>query len=156
MMLDHTRDFVHRYVMQGFDPTDLAHTSVKLFFTRWITHFCAPIFVFLAGTGIYLQAARGKSRGELSRFLVTRGLWLIVLEFTAVRIAVTFNFDYRFLGIMQVENRFLRRRVSGGRFSELNRSSQPSYFRDGSLAYGVGRRLESGSRTSFACQRDQQ
>jgi uncharacterized membrane protein len=102
MMLDHTRDFVHRYVMQGFDPTDLAHTSVKLFFTRWITHFCAPIFVFLAGTGIYLQAARGKSRAELSRFLVTRGLWLIVLEFTAVRVAVTFNFDYRFLGIMQV------------------------------------------------------
>jgi uncharacterized membrane protein len=102
MMLDHTRDFVHRYVMQGFDPTDLAHTSVKLFFTRWITHFCAPIFVFLAGTGIYLQAARGKSRNELSRFLVTRGLWLIVLEFTAVRISVTFNFDYRFLGIMQV------------------------------------------------------
>ncbi|MEA2204086.1 MAG: hypothetical protein QOE77_862 [Blastocatellia bacterium] len=102
MMLDHTRDFVHRYVMQGFDPTDLAHTSVKLFFTRWITHFCAPIFVFLAGTGIYLQAARGKSRGELSRFLLTRGLWLIVLEFTAVRVAVTFNFKYSFLGIMQV------------------------------------------------------
>jgi uncharacterized membrane protein len=102
MMLDHTRDFVHRYVMQGFDPTDLAHTSVKLFFTRWITHFCAPVFVFLAGTGAYLQLARGKSKRELSRFLVTRGLWLIVLEFTWVRIAVTFNVDYRFLGVMQV------------------------------------------------------
>ena len=102
MMLDHTRDFVHRYVLQGFDPTDLQHTSVKLFFTRWITHYCAPVFVFLAGTGIYLQQARGKSKSELSRFLITRGLWLIVLEFTWVRTAVVFNFDYRFLGVMQV------------------------------------------------------
>ena len=102
MMLDHTRDFVHRYVFQGFDPTDLAHTSVKLFFTRWITHFCAPVFVFLAGTGTYLQLARGKSKQELSRFLVTRGLWLIVLEFTWVRTSFQFNFDYRFLGLMQV------------------------------------------------------
>ncbi|MDQ1639252.1 MAG: hypothetical protein QOF62_2591 [Pyrinomonadaceae bacterium] len=102
MMLDHTRDFVHRYALQGFDPTDLAHTSPKLFFTRWITHFCAPIFVFLAGTGAYLQVARGKTKNQLSRFLFTRGLWLVVLEFTAVRISVTFNVDYRFLGAMQV------------------------------------------------------
>jgi uncharacterized membrane protein len=102
MMLDHTRDFVHRYVLQGFDPTDLAHTSVKLFFTRWITHFCAPVFVFLAGTGAYLQIMRGKSKRSLSRFLITRGFWLIVLEFTWVRMAVTFNTDYRFLGGMQV------------------------------------------------------
>jgi uncharacterized membrane protein len=102
MMLDHTRDFVHRYALQGFDPTDLAHTSVKLFLTRWITHLCAPVFVFLAGTGAYLQIARGKSKGSLSRFLVTRGLWLIVLEFTWVRISYQFNFDYRFLGLMQV------------------------------------------------------
>lgn len=102
MMLDHTRDFVHRYVLQGFDPTDLAHTSVKLFLTRWITHFCAPVFVFLAGTGAYLQIARGKSKSTLSRFLVTRGLWLIVLEFTWIRMAVTFNTDYRFLGGLQV------------------------------------------------------
>jgi len=102
MMLDHTRDFVHRYALQGFDPTDLAHTSVKLFLTRWITHFCAPVFVFLAGTGAYLQFARGKSRKELSRFLVTRGLWLVVLEFTLVRLGATFSVDYRFLGMMQV------------------------------------------------------
>src|SRR6266404_7284882 len=73
MMLDHTRDFVHYAVLQGFDPTDLSHTSVKIFLTRWITHYCAPIFVFLAGTGAYLQFARGKSKGELSRFLITRG-----------------------------------------------------------------------------------
>ncbi|HKP46300.1 MAG TPA: heparan-alpha-glucosaminide N-acetyltransferase domain-containing protein [Pyrinomonadaceae bacterium] len=102
MMLDHTRDFVHYLAIRGFDPTDLSNTSVKLFLTRWITHFCAPVFVFLAGTGIYLQLARGKSKSRLSRFLVTRGLWLIFLEFTWVRIAVTFNFDYRFLGLAQV------------------------------------------------------
>src|ERR1700686_8093 len=102
MMLDHTRDFIHYAAIQGFDPTDLQHTSVKIFFTRWITHFCAPVFVLLAGTGAYLQFARGKSKRELSRFLVTRGFWLIVLEFTWVRICVTFNVDYRFLGVMQV------------------------------------------------------
>jgi len=102
MMLDHTRDFVHRDVMLGFDPTDLTKTNVILFFTRWITHFCAPVFVFLAGTGTYLQFMRGKSKRELSRFLVTRGLWLIFLEFTWIRISVTFNVDYRFIGIMQV------------------------------------------------------
>jgi uncharacterized membrane protein len=102
MLLDHTRDFVHRGQLMGLDPTDLATTNPMLFFTRWITHFCAPVFVFLAGTGAYLQFARGKSKSELSKFLVTRGLWLIVLEFTVVRCAVFLNFDYTFLGIMQV------------------------------------------------------
>jgi len=102
MMLDHTRDFVHRDVLQGFDPTDLSRTNVALFFTRWITHFCAPVFVFLAGTGTYLQLIRGKSKSDLSRFLITRGFWLILLEFTVVRISVVFNVDYGFLGVMQV------------------------------------------------------
>jgi len=103
MMLDHTRDFVHYAAIQGFDPTDLSHTSAKLFFTRWITHFCAPVFVFLAGTSAYLQLARGKSKGELSRFLITRGLWLIFLELTLVRIGAFFNVDYiQFLGVAQV------------------------------------------------------
>ena len=101
MMLDHTRDFVHSASYQ-FDPTDLTQTNVALFFTRWITHYCAPIFVFLAGTGAYLQFARGKSKKDLSRFLITRGLWLIVLEFTLVRLGATFSVDYRFLGMMQV------------------------------------------------------
>src|SRR3989440_2985313 len=101
MMLDHTRDFVHSGALL-FDPLDLSKTTTALFLTRWITHFCAPVFVFLAGTGTYLQLARGKSKRDLSRFLVTRGLWLIVLEFTWIRIAVTFNVDYRFLGAMQV------------------------------------------------------
>lgn len=101
MMLDHTRDFVHSGNFQ-FDPTDLTRTTVTLFLTRWVTHYCAPIFVFLAGTGAYLQWARGKSKRELSKFLLTRGLWLIVLELTVVRLGVFFSFDYRFLGFLQV------------------------------------------------------
>ncbi|MEX2110959.1 MAG: heparan-alpha-glucosaminide N-acetyltransferase domain-containing protein [Gemmatimonadaceae bacterium] len=102
MLLDHTRDFVHADGLR-FDPTDVARTWPLLFFTRWITHFCAPIFVFLAGTGAYLQQLRGKSKQELSRFLVTRGLWLIVLEFTVVRLGVFFTVDYwNLLGFMQV------------------------------------------------------
>lgn len=101
MMLDHTRDFLHNAVFQ-FDALDVTRTNVALFFTRWITHFCAPAFVFLAGTSAYLQFARGKSKRELSRFLVTRGLWLIVLEVTLVRLGVTFSFDYRMLGFLQV------------------------------------------------------
>src|SRR5947199_2386903 len=66
MMLDHTRDFVH-WGGPNLDPTDLTKTNVALFFTRWITHYCAPIFVFLAGTGAYLQFARGKSKRDLSK-----------------------------------------------------------------------------------------
>src|SRR6185312_5766461 len=96
MMLDHTRDFVHNAAL-AFDATDLSRTNVALFITRWITHYCAPVFVFLAGTGAYLQWARGKSKKQLSWFLITRGLWLIVLEVTVIKIGVTFNLDYRFV-----------------------------------------------------------
>src|ERR1700741_1807419 len=101
MMLDHTRDFVHNAAL-AFDPTDLSRTNVALFLTRWITHYCAPVFVFLAGTGAYLQWARGKSKKQLSWFLLTRGLWLIVLEVTVVKVGVTFSLDYRFVGFLQV------------------------------------------------------
>src|SRR3954471_18676071 len=101
MMLDHTRDFVHSGAFQ-FDPTDLSKTTTAIFLTRWITHYCAPIFVFLAGTGAYLQLARGKNKTELSKFLLTRGLWLIFLELTVVRFGVFFNLDIRFLGFLQV------------------------------------------------------
>lgn len=101
MMLDHTRDFVHSGALL-FDPLDLSKTTTALFLTRWITHFCAPVFVFLAGTGAFLQGARGKSKRELSRFLITRGLWLIVLEFTVVRLVAFFNLNPQFLGFVQV------------------------------------------------------
>src|SRR5689334_24658540 len=92
MMLDHTRDFLH-FQATLFDATDVARTTPMLFFTRWITHFCAPLFVFLAGTGSYFQTLRGKPKPALSRFLLTRGLWLIFLELTVLRVVIFFNFD---------------------------------------------------------------
>jgi uncharacterized membrane protein len=101
MLLDHTRDYIQTGAMQS-DPTNPANTTVPLFFTRWITHFCAPIFVFLAGTSIYLQRLNGKNNKELSWFLLTRGLWLIFLEFTVIRFAIVFNLDYTFFGMPQV------------------------------------------------------
>jgi uncharacterized membrane protein len=92
MALDHTRDF---FGIPGQNPTDLATATPALFLTRWITHFCAPVFFLLTGTGAYLSLRR-KSPGNLSGFLFTRGLWLIFLEVTLVRcFAYQFNFDYR-------------------------------------------------------------
>ena len=101
MLLDHTREFVHAGALQS-DPTDPASTTVAIFFTRWVTHFCAPVFVFLSGVSIYLQLLNGKSRPELSRFLWTRGLWLVFLEFTVVRFGTVFNLDYSYFGMAQV------------------------------------------------------
>jgi len=85
MALDHTRDFFHFGALHGHDPLDLQHTTPALFFTRWIMHYCAPTFIFLAGLGAYLSGTRGKSRRDLSRFLFTRGLWLVFLELTYVQ-----------------------------------------------------------------------
>jgi uncharacterized membrane protein len=91
MALDHVRDF---FGNSGFNPTDPAATTIPLFFTRWITHFCAPVFFLLTGTGAYLSLRR-KTKQELSRFLFTRGLWLIFLELVVVRcLGWQFNFDY--------------------------------------------------------------
>jgi uncharacterized membrane protein len=91
MALDHVRDF---FGNSGLNPTDPATTTIPLFFTRWITHFCAPVFFLLTGTGAYLSL-RKKTKRELSRFLFTRGLWLIFLELTVTRcLGWQFNFDY--------------------------------------------------------------
>lgn len=81
MALDHVREFM---TMVPFVPLDPAKTSPSLYLTRWVTHFCAPVFIFLAGTSAFLYQQRGRSRGEVSRFLLTRGFWLIVLNFTVV------------------------------------------------------------------------
>ncbi len=82
MAIDHTRDFFHAGAIQGINPLDLARTTPWIFLTRFITHYCAPIFMFLAGTGAFLSVMRGKPKRELSWFLVTRGAWLIFLELT--------------------------------------------------------------------------
>jgi len=97
MVLDHTRDFVNRQAFL-FDPLDLDKTSVALFLTRWVTHLCAPTFVLLSGVSIFLQAHRGKTGWPLSRFLLTRGLWLMFLEVTFVDL----GFDFRPAVFLQV------------------------------------------------------
>ena len=96
MAVDHTRDF---FTNLRFEPETLAQTYTTLFFTRWITHFCAPMFFFLAGTGAFFYGRR-HTPAELSRFLWTRGLWLIVLEFTVVGIAWSFQVPFGFFGVI--------------------------------------------------------
>ncbi|MEO6238112.1 MAG: heparan-alpha-glucosaminide N-acetyltransferase domain-containing protein [Vicinamibacterales bacterium] len=92
MALDHTRDF---FGIPGQNPTNLANASAALFLTRWITYFCAPVFFLLTGTGACLSLRR-KSVAGLSRYLLTRGLWLIFLELVLVRaVAYQFNIDYK-------------------------------------------------------------
>lgn len=87
MTLDHTRNFFSNI---SFNPLDLEQSNIPLFLTRWITHLCAPSFVFLAGVAAYLSLKRGKTQQQLARFLFIRGLWLIFLELTVVSLAWTF------------------------------------------------------------------
>ena len=92
MALDHVRDF---FGGVGVSPTNLATTTMPLFFTRWITHLCAPVFFLLTGTGAYL-AARRRPANDVAWLLFTRGAWLLVLEVVVLRcLGLTFNFDYR-------------------------------------------------------------
>jgi uncharacterized membrane protein len=90
MALDHTRDFINASAF-AFPPEDLTRTTAAIFLTRWITHICAPTFMLCAGLGAGLRLQRGTSVADLSRFLWTRGLWLIVLEFTLVRLGFFFS-----------------------------------------------------------------
>lgn len=96
MAIDHTRDF---FTNLAFEPENLSQTWAALFFTRWITHFCAPLFFFLAGTGAFYFGAR-RSPSALQKFLLTRGVWLIVVEFTLVGTAWTFKFPWGFFGVI--------------------------------------------------------
>jgi len=99
MALDHTRDFFHIGAMTS-DPLNPETTTGILFFTRWITHFCAPTFVFLSGLSAYLSA-QNKSRAQASAFLLKRGLWLVLMEIAVVSLGLTFNLQYNFI-ILQV------------------------------------------------------
>lgn len=97
MALDHTRDF---FTGLQFAPEDLSRTSAPLFFTRFVTHFCAPVFFLLAGTGAYLSLSRGKSVAQVSTFFATRGLWLIFLDLTVMAVAWTFVYPFWFSGVL--------------------------------------------------------
>lgn len=90
MALDHVREFLQA---EQINPTNLAETNVPLFFTRWVTHFCAPVFVLLAGAGASLGMLQRKSRWTHARFLLIRGLWLVILELTVVHVGWFFNFQ---------------------------------------------------------------
>jgi len=101
MLLDHARDFVHRDGLTR-NPSDPDTTTAALFFTRWITHFCAPTFVLLAGASARIQLDRGVERKALASFLVERGLILVALELVLLRPLIWFQLDYSFAAHLQV------------------------------------------------------
>ena len=100
MALDHIRDYFH-YSAFYFDPTDPTQSTLPIFFTRFITHFCAPTFCFLAGTSAFLVGRR-KSKSELSSFLLKRGLWLVFIEMTIVNFAWYFDIYFRSPGLIVI------------------------------------------------------
>lgn len=100
MALDHTRDFFHQQAWTD-DPLNLQTTTPALYFTRWVTHLCAPIFVFLAGTGAYFQSLR-KSKKELSMFLLKRGFWLLIVEIFIINFAFSFDIHYSVIGLQTI------------------------------------------------------
>jgi uncharacterized membrane protein len=94
MVLDHTRDFMHTTSITQ-SPTDLTTTTPMLFFTRWITHLCAPTFVFLSGTSAYVSLKNKSNFSAGRKFLFTRGVWLIILEFTLVNFGLWFDIHFQ-------------------------------------------------------------
>jgi uncharacterized membrane protein len=95
MALDHVRDYTNTGYL-FIDPTNMDTTTPTLFFTRWITNFCAPVFVFLAGTSAFLYGSKKTSTKDLAKFLFTRGLWLVFIELTVVNFAWTFDISLSF------------------------------------------------------------
>lgn len=102
MALDHIRDYFHLGVFGGLnDPSNLETTTPILFFTRFITHFCAPIFIFLAGTSGYLYSLK-QSKHQLSKFFLTRGLWLIFVEIVIMNFLWWFDISYGFINLQVI------------------------------------------------------
>lgn len=93
MALDHVRDLLHTTSISQ-SATDLNTTTPLLFFTRWVTHLCAPVFVFLAGTSAFISYSHLKNQGESQKFLLTRGIWLIILEFSLVNFGLWFDIHF--------------------------------------------------------------
>jgi uncharacterized membrane protein len=100
MALDHVRDYFHDKAFL-YSPEDLSKTTVAIFFTRWITHFCAPVFVLLAGISANLYGEK-KGKEALSFFLFTRGLWLVIAELFIVTLGWTFNPSYPFFNLQVI------------------------------------------------------
>lgn len=100
MALDHVRDYFHKDAF-FYDPTDIEATNWMVFFTRFITHFCAPVFIFLAGTSAFMVGQK-ITRGELSMWLLKRGIWLIIAEITILKFAWLFKLDYSFLTLQVI------------------------------------------------------
>lgn len=101
MALDHTRDLLHVSSLTA-SPTNLATTTPALFFTRWVTHLCAPTFVFLSGVSVYLFMKRATSIKEMQSFLRKRGLWLIVAELIFINFAIWFDIQFRLVILMVI------------------------------------------------------
>ena len=100
MALDHCRDFFHYGVSIGEDPLGFSTTTPFLFLTRWITHFCAPVFVFLSGTSIFLYSNKGKTKKQVAFFLFTRGLFLMAVEILIIEPLWDFNFTVIYLQVI--------------------------------------------------------
>ncbi|WP_413662865.1 DUF1624 domain-containing protein [Microbulbifer sp. CNSA002] len=97
MALDHTRDY---WTSTQFDPLDLSQSSIALFLTRWITHICAPGFIFLTGLSAYFHGKKLNSKPELAKFLILRGLVLVILELTLVNLSWQFAYNYAFVQVI--------------------------------------------------------